>query len=220
MRKNYYEKLAWAENRVVCGIDEVGRGSLAGPVVAAAVILPIGCSYRLLKDSKLMTPEERQRACAWILRNCSYGVGVINHRLIDQHNIWQATLLAMHKAVMHLAVSTDVAPHSILIDAMPLRIKSRVYQDVPIHHFPFGESLSSSIAAASILAKVTRDKLMLSMDKLFPHFSWYSNKGYSTKQHWQALNLYEKTIVHRLSYLKNMTEGESYDQAHEQQRIC
>jgi ribonuclease HII len=219
-KKNHYETAAWDLQQVVCGIDEVGRGSLAGPVVAAAVILPINCAYRLLKDSKLMTPEERERAHAWIIRNCAYGVGIINHRIVDQKNIWQATLLAMHKAVMQLFATTHLRPNAILVDAMPLQMKSVTHKEIPVHHFPFGESKSTSIAAASILAKVTRDQIMLTMDKAFPHFVWYSNKGYSTQQHMDALKLYDKTIIHRITYLQKQIIGIDNDESNEQQRIC
>jgi ribonuclease HII len=221
LKKNHYENIAWEQQQVICGIDEVGRGSLAGPVVAAAVILPINCSYRLLKDSKIMSVEDRKRAYSWIIRNCAYGVGIVHHRIIDERNIWQSTLLAMHRAVMQLFATTNLRPSSIVVDAMPLKLKSMVHQEIAIHHFPFGETKSTSIAAASILAKVTRDQIMLSMDKAFPHFVWYSNKGYSTQQHWQALKLHNKTIIHRTTYLENQYTGPEYgDESNEQQRIC
>lgn len=204
-KKNGYEFLAWQLDQTVCGIDEVGRGSLAGPVVAAAVILPKNCSYRLLKDSKMMTPEDRYKAACWIRRNCYYGYGIINHRLIDKHNIYHATLIAMRKAVMNL-LATGQKPQSILIDAMPLNLNDSCYHDIPIYHFAFGEKRSTSIAAASILAKVKRDSIIEKMDKLFPHYAWNTNKSYSTREHKAALIKHNHTILHRLTYLARIDE--------------
>src|SRR5689334_2533211 len=115
LKKNCYEHEAWALDQFVCGVDEVGRGSLAGPVVTAAVILPVNCTYRLLKDSKLMSAHERDQAAAWIKQHCLYSYGIVHHRLIDTHNIWHATLIAMRKAVMHLLAMISYKPSAILV---------------------------------------------------------------------------------------------------------
>lgn len=208
IKKNHYEYTAWSASRSVCGIDEVGRGCLAGPLVTAAVILPVNTSYRLLKDSKEMTPEERLKAYRWITKNCYYAYGIIHHRLIDKKNIWQATLIGMHKAVMHLAATCPIKPDSIVVDAMPLKVHRGNYKDVPIYHFPFGEKKSSSIAAASIIAKVKRDAMMLRMDKHFPRFAWHSNKGYGTPEHKEALKMHAPVILHRKTFLKFLTSPE------------
>jgi ribonuclease HII len=210
-KKNSYEHVAWQLNKVVCGIDEVGRGCLSGPLVTAAVILPPDCSYRLLKDSKVMTPDEREKADRWIRKNCWYSYGIVHHRLIDKHNIWHATLIAMRKALMNLLAITPFKPHSILVDAMPLTLTNSCYQEIPIYHFPFGERRSSSIAAASIIAKVKRDAIMQHMDRTFPHYGWYANKGYGTDQHKKAIGRHNRVILHRLSYLQNLNTETSLD---------
>ena len=110
IKKNSHENAAWQQQTVVVGIDEVGRGCLAGPVVAAAVILPINKAHRMLKDSKIMTTDERSAAFAWITRNCGYGVGIVHHRIIDKHNIYQATLMAMKKALINLLAASSQLP--------------------------------------------------------------------------------------------------------------
>ena len=121
--KNYFEEQAWAQNQVICGLDEVGRGCLAGPVVTAAVILKPGKQpSRLLKDSKLMTPEEREKAFKWIENNCWYSVGIVHHRIIDDRNVWHATLIAMKKALVHLLATAPQIPSKIITDAMPLNL--------------------------------------------------------------------------------------------------
>lgn len=200
-RKNFFESAAWEGKSVVCGIDEVGRGCLAGPLVTAAVILPIGASYRRLKDSKIMPQKEREMAAKWIKQHCWYGVGIVHNRLIDEHNIWGATMLAMKKALV-LALSTaPERPSAILIDAMPLKIFDTGYADIPVHSFPYAERKSTSIAAASILAKVTRDEIMRKMDTIFPEYKLARHKGYSTKSHKAAVRELQPSIIHRMSFL-------------------
>lgn len=205
-KKNSYEYNAWATQSYVCGIDEVGRGSLAGPLVTSAVILPTNCSYRLLKDSKEMTHAERVKADRWIRKHCLYSYGIVHHRLIDKHNIWQATLIAMRRAVINLFARINQIPCAILVDAMPLKLQGTPYADVPVHHFPFGEKKSSSIAAASIIAKVKRDHIMSNMDRLFPNYHWNSNKGYGTAHHKDAIKQHNPTIMHRVTYLDHITD--------------
>jgi len=216
--KNFFEKAAWAEQNVVCGIDEVGRGCLAGPLVTAAVILPPNKANRLLKDSKLMTKDERIKAYHWIIRNCWYSVGIVHNRLIDQHNIWQATLIAMKKALVNL-LATAPKPSAILIDAMPLNLWDTSYKNIPVHHFPKGERKSSSIAAASIVAKVKRDQMMNTFGRIFPGYNLASHKGYGTKDHKQAIGVQKRSIIHRLSFL-GKTLAELEDDYEEQQSLC
>lgn len=219
LKKNHYEEIAWAENKVICGIDEVGRGCLAGPLVTAAVIMPPHTTYRLLKDSKEMTHEERVKAAQWITKNCYYSYGIVHHRLIDAHNIWHATLIGMRRAVMNLLATCPQKPHSIVIDAMPLKLHNSAYADIPIYHFPFGEKKSTSIAAASIIAKVKRDTMMLAMDRHFPNFSWHTNKGYGTLEHKAALGLHDSVILHRKTFLKNLAlhaQSEEHEQEAQQ----
>lgn len=202
IKKNSYEIDHWSRMEIICGIDEVGRSCLAGPVVAAAVILNPNKKHKLLKDSKILTQLEREIAYKWLQKNSIYGIGIINHRIIDSHNIYQATLQAMKKAVynlMSIALNSNKKPAIIIVDAMPLLID----YDIPIHHFPFGESRSISIAAASIIAKVTRDHLMERLDKVFPGYSLNTNKGYGSKFHKNSINSNGVTVIHRRRFVKN-----------------
>lgn len=207
--KNYFEQAAWQSNQVIAGLDEVGRGCLAGPVVTAAVILPPGKTHRLLKDSKLMTREEREQAFAWISKNCWYSIGIAHHRIIDDRNIWHATLIAMKKALVHLLATAPYKPVTIITDAMPLNLFDTAYKDIPLHYFPFGEKRSSSIAAASIVAKVKRDAMMRRYDQIFPGYELASHKGYRTPAHKKALADEGKSlIIHRDSYLASSAQIE------------
>lgn len=201
--KNYFEAQAWQENRLICGIDEVGRGCLAGPVVTAAVILFPHKNSRLVKDSKLLKQEELQAAYRWLIKNCWYSWGIISSRGVDIHNIYQATLKAMKRAVMQLFAYCPTKPDKILIDAMPLSLHDTPYNEIDVIHFPFGERKSSSIAAASIIAKVKRDELMHTMDPLFPQYQLGKHKGYSTKLHQEAVRIHGRSIIHRMKFLEN-----------------
>lgn len=204
IRKNMHEMAAWEIGRLVVGLDEVGRGCLAGPLVTAAVMLPLGKAHRQLKDSKIMEPEERVIAYRWIIKNCHYGVGIVHHRLIDEHNIWGANLIAMQKALVHLMATAPEHPIAILTDAVPLKLLDTAYRDIPIHSFPKGEKYSSSIAAASIVAKVTRDAMMEKLDAVFPAYKLGQHKGYSTAIHQTAVRSLGPSIIHRMSFLKNI----------------
>lgn len=207
--KNYFEEQAWQANQVICGLDEVGRGCLAGPVVTAAVILPPGKTSRLLKDSKMMTPEERLAAFQWIDKHCRYSLGIVHHRTIDDRNVWHATLIAMKKALVHLLALPGQSPSAIITDAMPLNLFDTAYKDIPVHYFPFGERRSSTIAAASIVAKVKRDAMMQRLDLLFPGYLLASHKGYSTPAHKKIIRQSNShLIIHRDSYLNRLdTDG-------------
>ena len=219
-KKNAFEAASWSNNRVVCGIDEVGRGCLAGPLVTAAVILPPHTSYRMLKDSKIMTEEERLKAYAWIIKNCWFGIGIVHNRIIDQHNIWQATLIAMKKAVVHVIATSPYKPNLILVDAMPLTLTDTSYHGIPVHHFTQGERRSSSIAAASIVAKVRRDAMMHRYDTLFPGYYLASHKGYSTKKHMDSLTIQRQSIIHRTSFLGNLDIFNEVADEQQQQTLC
>jgi len=215
--KNYYENKAWAQGLYTCGIDEVGRGCLAGPVVVAAVIIPQNCSYYLLKDSKIMDEAERDKAYKWIIKHCFYSVAISSNNVIDKINIYQATLLTMKKAYMQL-VETMPYDHEqlkyVLIDAMPLIVsKSYTHKNLEFRHFNYGESRSISIAAASIIAKVTRDKLMKSMSTLFPALLINQHKGYGTKQHIALIESLGPTIVHRSSFIGKILSKTKESQA-------
>lgn len=201
---NYYEEAYWRENKLVCGIDEVGRGCLAGPVVAAAALLPANTTYKDLKDSKCMSEKARNTAFSWLKENCLYGIGIVNSKYIDQHNIRNATLLAMHKACMHLLSTLQQPPSAFLVDAMPLSFQNSVYQNIPVYSFIKGEQKSSSIAAASIIAKVWRDDLITHVDQQFPGYHLSQHKGYGTAKHRMALKEKRDSIIHRTTFLKNI----------------
>lgn len=215
-RKDELEKKAWLHEQYVCGIDEVGRGCLAGPVITAAVILPLNKTSRLLKDSKILTHEQRVTSAQWIYKNCFYAFGVVDHRTIDLHNIWNATLIAMKKALINLMVHAP-RPSAILVDAMPLKLDDTSLKDIPVHHFPKGETKSSSIAAASIIAKIKRDALMDTFNTLFSGFSFDEHKGYSTPKHKAVLKEQHPLIIHRESFLRNIETIGNTDDEQDQQ---
>jgi len=207
--KNFFEKSAWANNLYVCGLDEVGRGCLAGPLVVGAVILPLNTTYRNLKDSKVMDEAEREQAFAWITKHCWWSIAIINHRTIDAINIYQATLRGMRKAYQQLCTQLPFSLEKltyVTIDAMPLRCNDLPgHEKIEFHHFFYGERFSTSIAAASIVAKVTRDRLMKDISPLFPAFNFHEHKGYATPQHIKTLLAEGKTIIHRDSFISGIT---------------
>ncbi len=196
-KEQMYEHAAWENAELVCGIDEVGRSCLAGPVVAAAAILKPHVSHKYLKDSKLLSPEQRVCAYEWLMENSISAVGIVHHRAIDRYNIYQATLHAMKRALMQLLSTAPALPALIVVDAMPLQSTT---PEIPIICFPFGERQSTSIAAASIIAKVTRDRMMGRLDTVFPQYALSSNKGYGTKAHKEGLMQEGSCIIHRMSF--------------------
>jgi ribonuclease HII len=187
-----YEKKAWASGaRLVAGVDEVGRGSLFGCVVAAAVILDPAYRVRGLRDSKLLLPERREVLAERIREHAvAWAVAAVDAGRIDQINIYHASRAAMRDAVLQLAPAAD----HLLIDA--LKIDCELPQDAIIH----GDALSASIAAASILAKVERDRMMCEWDGVFPDYGLASHKGYSTPKHLAALREFGPTPQHRQSF--------------------
>ncbi len=187
-----YEKLAWASGaKLVAGVDEVGRGSLFGPVVAAAVVLDSSYRIRGLRDSKLL-PAERREILAQRIREHAVGwtVAAVDAARIDQINIYHASRIAMQDAVSLL----DPSPDHLLVDAM------RLDCDLPQRGIIHGDALSASIAAASILAKVERDRMLCEWDPVFPVYGLGSNKGYSTPHHLAALREHGPSPLHRQSF--------------------
>lgn len=213
LKKNTFEYTAWQQGSVICGLDEVGRGCLAGPVVAGAVILPCNTRYRLLKDSKLLDEQKRLLAYKWIVKNCWFGLGIINPRLIDKHNIWQANILAMKRALIQLLSVYPGTPLSIVTDAVPIELADTNFSSIPLHYFPQAERKSISVAAASILAKVTRDNLMRRIDPLFPGYYLNEHKGYSTQKHKESLREKSRTIIHRNSFLTWLDRDSDHQQS-------
>jgi ribonuclease HII len=187
-----YEKRAWESGALrVAGVDEVGRGSLFGPVVAAAVILDPEYRVRGLRDSKLLLPERREVLAERIREHAvAWAIAAVDASRIDQINIYQASRVAMREAVMRL----EVVPDHLLVDAV--RLDCEQVQDAIIH----GDALSASIAAASILAKVERDRMMCEWDAVFPAYGLASHKGYSTPKHLAALRELGPTPLHRQSF--------------------
>ena len=179
---------------VICGVDEAGRGPLAGPVCAAAVILPDHHQIPGLNDSKKLTDKKRRELFPLIKEQAiAYGIGLASHQEIDEINILQATYLAMERALAQLSVKPDLA----LIDGN--RAKDF---GLPVRTVVKGDSLSASIAAASILAKVTRDDLMVEMAAEYPGYGFEIHKGYGTKAHYEALRNQGASPIHRMSFLK------------------
>lgn len=180
--------------QVICGVDEAGRGPLAGPVCAAAVILPMGLEIPGLTDSKKLTDKKRRELFPIIKEQAiAYGIGLASHEEIDEINILQATYLAMERAMQQLSVRPDIA----MIDGN--RAKDF---GLPVRTVIKGDSLSANIAAASILAKVTRDDLMTELALQYPEYGFDVHKGYGTKAHYEALRNYDASPVHRKSFLK------------------
>ena len=189
------ENSLYAEGyKMICGVDEAGRGPLAGPVCAAAVILPKGLELPGLNDSKKLTDKKRRELFPIIKEQAiAYGIGLASHEEIDEINILQATYLAMERAISQLNGKADFA----LIDG------NRASDfGLPVRTVVKGDSLSASIAAASILAKVTRDDIMLEMANKYPEYGFEVHKGYGTKAHYEALRSHGHSPIHRMSFLK------------------
>lgn len=185
----------YSEYSFICGIDEVGRGPLAGPVVAAAVILPKDCEILYLNDSKKLSEKKREELYEEICEKAiSYGIGCVGHERIDEVNILNATKEAMKMAIDNL----NQRPDLLLIDAVTL-------SDISMKQVAIikGDARSISIAAASILAKVTRDRMMEVYDEMYPEYGFASNKGYGSAEHINAIKQIGPTEIHRKSFIKN-----------------
>ena len=182
--------------KIICGVDEAGRGPLAGPVCAAAVILPPHLEIPGLNDSKKLTDKRRRELFPVILEKAlAYGIAFADHDEVDAINILQATYLAMERALAQLAIKPDIA----LIDGN--RAKDF---GLPVQTVIHGDSLSANIAAASVLAKVTRDNRMLELAEQYPQYSFEVHKGYGTKAHYEAIAQYGPCPIHRMTFLKKL----------------
>ncbi len=188
-----FEREYWRQGiRNVAGVDEAGRGPLAGPLVVAAVILPANVFISGLNDSKQLSAKVRERLYDEVCQKAiSIVINIVSVAEIDQYNIYQATKLSMEKVVAHL----NPKPAVTLIDAMPVHA-----EDMKIVSLIHGDALSASIAAASVIAKVTRDRIMLDLDKEYPEYDFVSNKGYGSQKHMEAIKKYGATLWHRRSY--------------------
>lgn len=187
---NQYENLYWDKNQYVIGIDEAGRGPLAGPVVVAGVIFPIGYDSKDIYDSKKLSLKKREELYKVILEDALYyNIQIVDEKDIDKYNIYQATKMANERIVL------DSKCQVVLTDAMKLQLEN--YTVYPIIK---GDQKSCSIAAGSILAKVTRDHIMDEYDAIYPQYGFKKHKGYPTKAHLQALQQYGPCPIHRFSY--------------------
>ena len=193
--KEYYSK----GYKCICGIDEAGRGPLAGPVVAGAVILPEGCLLEGVNDSKKISEKKREKLYDVITENAlAWAVGVVDNNVIDEINILNATRRAMKMAIEGLKIKPDF----ILIDA-----EKKVDTDgIPYLPIIKGDALSISIAAASIVAKVTRDRMMREYDEIFPMYGFAKHKGYGTKAHVEAIGKYGLCMIRRKSFTEHFVK--------------
>lgn len=179
----------------ICGVDEAGAGPLMGPVYAAAVILPEDCVIEGLDDSKKLTEKKREALYDVIIEKAvAYGIATADEKEIDEINILQATYLAMNRAFQKLGIKPDMA----LVDG-----NRDPKLGIPTQTIVKGDARSMSIAAASILAKVTRDRFMLEMDKKYPEYQFAKHKGYGTKLHYEMLTEYGPSEIHRMTFLKS-----------------
>lgn len=199
----YERDLRAAGKRCIAGVDEVGRGPLAGPVVAACVVLPEDFDVLGVDDSKKLSEKKREQLYDAILSEAlAYGIGMQDNASIDEINILEATKEAMRCAIIEaeqrLREKTGCGIDHILIDALTLREVA-----IPQTGIVKGDSASLSIAAASILAKVTRDRMMVEYDRIYPGYAFAKNKGYGTKAHYEGLQAQGMTPIHRRSFLKN-----------------
>lgn len=197
---NYEHEIIRLGYKLIAGIDEAGRGPLAGPVVAAAVILPVGCYIESLNDSKKLSPAKRELVYSRI-RELALAVScqVVSSEYIDKYNIYNATIEAMRRSIEKLSP----APEYLLVDAVKIK-GTKIPQQAIIH----GDSLSASIAAASIVAKVERDKIMVKFDEIYPEYNFAKHKGYPTPEHIAAIRNYGPCPIHRKSFHpKALREG-------------
>ena len=189
-----YER-EYAMCRYICGVDEAGRGPLAGPVVAGAVILPKDCDILYINDSKQLSAAKREMLYDIIMEQAvAVGVGIVGPQRIDEINILQATYEAMREAISKLSVEPDI----LLNDAVKI-------PGIPVRQVPIvkGDAKSISIGAASIVAKVTRDRLMLEYDRIMPEYGFASHKGYGSREHIEALQRHGASPIHRKSFIGN-----------------
>lgn len=188
-----YENELYAKGiNVIAGVDEVGRGPLVGPVVACCCVLPRDFKLDGLTDSKKLSEKKRDEYYKYLVEHTIYGIGVVDAETIDKVNIYEATKLAMKKAIR--LANQKIKIEHVLIDAMPLDI------DIPTTSIIKGDSKSISIAAASVIAKVTRDRMMYELDKLYPMYNFKKNKGYPTKEHVVAIEKYGILKQHRKTF--------------------
>lgn len=197
----HYEKELYNQNiNYIGGTDEAGRGPLYGPVVAACVILPKDFELEGLNDSKKLTEKKRNTFYEYLIKNVTYGIGIVDAKEIDEINIYEASRKAMKIAIENVRKQTKL--EYVLTDAMPIDL------DIPVMPIIKGDAKSITIAAASVIAKVTRDKMLYEIDKKYPEYGFKNHKGYPTKKHLEAINEHGLIDGYRLTYgpVKNYIE--------------
>lgn len=199
MEEMYHYERLYSEVNYIGGIDEVGRGPLAGPVVACCVILPKDCDILYLNDSKQVPEKKREQLYDEITKKAvAYGIGIVSHEVIDEINILQATYEAMRQAID----SMKIKPEHLLVDAVKIPGIT-----IPQRGIIKGDAKSASIAAASIVAKVTRDRMMVELDAKYPGYGFAKNKGYGSAEHMEALRKYGPCEIHRRSFIGSIIDG-------------
>ncbi len=205
--------LSYKQSAVIVGIDEAGRGALAGPVVAGACLLPEGFRWKkLIKDSKQLTFDERERAFAWIEVNCIYGYGLSTAKEIDSMGILSATEKAMQDAIAMLAKKKT--PTYLLVDG-----RDKFWFDYPHTSIIRGDETEACISAGSIVAKVTRDRMMIEYANRFPHYGFDQHKGYGVPEHIAAIHKHGPCTLHRRLYLRTILSAESEQQTTKEQLL-
>lgn len=200
--RKYERELMSQGVKIIAGVDEVGRGPLIGPVVACCCVLKEGFNLEGLTDSKKLSEKKRNEFYDYLIKNTIYGLGIIGPDIIDEVNIYEATKLAMIEAINN--VKKQIKIEHVLIDAMPLDI------DIPTTSIIKGDLKSITISAASVIAKVTRDNMMIELDKKYPMYGYKQHKGYPTKKHIEAINKYGLIEGYRKTYgpVKKIIEGD------------
>lgn len=192
-----YERIVWDKGfNLIAGVDEAGRGPLAGPVVAGAVILKTTDFSERIDDSKKLTAKQRDRAFGELIQKSIYAIGLVDNTTIDKINIANATIIAMKRALSNLLVKPDF----VLIDGI-----LKIGVDTPCEYIKSGDAKSLSIAAASIIAKVTRDNIMRGYHKKYPAYDFYSHKGYGTHKHIYIIHKKGPCAIHRKSFLTGLS---------------
>ena len=198
---SHERRLSRSGYKLVAGVDEAGRGPLAGPVVAGAVILKTSDFICEIDDSKKLSPKKREKAFLEIIKKAHVGIGIVDENQIDSINIYQATVKAMLLAIENLPIRPDY----VIVDG-----RMKIFTRCPIKCIVGGDSASMSIAAASIIAKVTRDRIMEKYHEIYPHYGFSRHKGYPTRAHKKALTLHGPSPIHRRSFRPVMQSLEIY----------
>lgn len=212
LEQDCFEQQLWQDAKFLCGLDEAGRGCLAGPVVAAAVILPANTKFALLKDSKILSDKQRREAFAWIVQNCWYSFAVADSWAINKFNILEASKLAMLKAFSQLLAAFPHKPELVggaVVDAVKLdalREHKNLGADFKIWHPCKAESISSSVAAASIVAKVMRDDILIRMSSSFNCYDFAQHKGYGTAAHVAKILSHGASVLHREKFVTTILQ--------------